>query len=166
MSEIWRRLSLKKIINSPFRKFQSPLTMLFDPENNINKLCALGMQLEGEGKAEEAAGLFEQAWQEATNTTEKFTAAHYIARHQSSTADKLKWDETALNLALTINGDEIKTVYPSLYLNIAKCYEDMGNLNKALKNYQLALTFTLFLPNNGYGNMIRAGINMGIERVK
>lgn len=30
----------------------------------------------------------------------KFAAAHYVARHQNSVADKLKWDETALQIAL------------------------------------------------------------------
>ncbi|QEM13286.1 MULTISPECIES: rRNA adenine methyltransferase [Mucilaginibacter] len=139
--------------------------MQIDPENHVNKLCGQGMLLEGEGKPNEASALFHQAWDEATNATEKFIAAHYVARHQQSVADKLKWDETALNLALGIEGDEVKPVYPSLYLNIAKCHEDLKNLDKALENYQLGLSFTQFLPDDGYGNMIRAGINNGIERV-
>jgi tetratricopeptide (TPR) repeat protein len=139
--------------------------MYFDPENNINKLCAQGMLLEGEAKPEEAAALFRQAWDEATNATEKFTAAHYIARHQDNVADKLKWDETALDLALQVENEEIKHVYPSLYLNVAKCHEDLNDLVKALENYQSALHFAQFLPDDGYSNMIRAGINKGIERV-
>jgi tetratricopeptide (TPR) repeat protein len=140
--------------------------MQFDPENPINKLCGQGMLLEGEGKPDEAAALFHQAWNEATNATEKFTAAHYIARRQESVEGKLKWDETALSLALSIEGEEIKAVYPSLYLNIAKCHEDLKDFDKALENYQLALSFTSTLPNDGYGNMIRAGINNGIARVQ
>jgi tetratricopeptide (TPR) repeat protein len=140
--------------------------MQFDPENNVNKLCANGMMLEGEGKPEEAAKLFEQAWEEATNPTEKFTAAHYIARQQENVAGKLKWDEIALELALSIPGDEIKAVYPSLYLNVGKCHEDLGDFAKAMENYQSGLTFTGFLPNDGFGNMLRAGINNGIERVQ
>ncbi|MFD2873714.1 hypothetical protein ACFS5N_14605 [Mucilaginibacter ximonensis] len=139
--------------------------MQFDPENNINKLCALGMQFEGEGKPEEADRVFQQAWNEAANAIEKFTAAHYIARHQTSVADKLKWDEIALNFALSVDGNEIKSVYPSLYLNIAKCHEDMGDIGKAIENYQLALNFTSFLPNDGYGKMIKAGVDNGIARV-
>jgi tetratricopeptide (TPR) repeat protein len=53
-----------------------------------------------------------------------------------------------------------------LYLNIAKCYEGLNNYDKAKKNYQLALSFTSFLPDNGYGNMVKEGITRGIERVK
>ena len=60
--------------------------------------------------------------------------------------DKLKWDETALQLALKINDDTIKGAYPSLYLNIAKCYEDLNDFENARKNYQLALSFTNLLP--------------------
>ncbi|MDB5129524.1 hypothetical protein [Mucilaginibacter sp.] len=140
--------------------------MQFDPENHINKLCAEGMLLEGEGKPQEALVLFEQAWHNATNDLEKLTAAHYVARQQKTIADKLTWDETALNLALEINTDDIKTIYPSLYLNVAKCYEDLQDFAKAKDNYLLALKFTTFLPNDGYGDMIRAGINNGINRVK
>ena|ERR1700744_3467142 len=139
--------------------------MLFDPENPIIKLCAQGMQLEGEGKHEEAAATFQQAWEQAANDFEKFTAAHYVARHQDSVANKLKWDETALQLALGLEDEGIKGALPSLYLNIGKCYEDLNDFTKAKENYQLALANTNFLHEDGYGNMVKAGINAGIERV-
>lgn len=141
--------------------------MYFDSDNPINQLCAQGMQLEGEGNPEEAARLFYQAWNEASNATEKFTAAHYVARHQNSVVDKLKWDTIALQHALEIDDQEIKSVYPSLYLNIAKGFEDLGDLAKARENYQLALSYTLHLSaDDGYGNMIKAGINRGLERLE
>jgi len=139
--------------------------MEFDPNNNVVKLCAQGMDMEGKGNPEEASKLFLQAWNESTNDFEKFTAAHYVARHQKSIADKLKWDETALKLALKINNDTVKGAFPSLYLNIAKCYEDLNDLDNAKKNYELALSFTNSLHDDGYGNMIRGGIKNGIERV-
>ena len=139
--------------------------MLFDPENPIIKLCATGMDKEGEGRNDEAAALFLQAWEEAKNNLEKFTAAHYVARHQKTIADKLRWDETALLLALKINNEEIKGTYPSLYLNIAKGYEDLKEPEKAKKNYQLALSHSKSLADDGYGKMIKLGIKRGIERV-
>ncbi len=140
--------------------------MQFDPENNIVILCAQGMQLEGKGKPVEAANQFQQAWNEATTTTEKFIAAHYVARHQPTVADKLKWDETAMDYALKIDNLEIKSAFPSLYLNIAKCYEDMNELDRAYDHYQLAFSFVSFLSDDGYGNMIKSGINKAIERVQ
>ena len=140
--------------------------MLFDPQNPINQLCAQGMLLEGEAKPDEAAKLFMKAWDEATNTAEKFIAAHYVARHQDNVADKLKWDETALTLALELDSPEINGVFPSLYLNVAKCHEDLSDFDEAIENYQSALEHTKFLPGDGYSNMIRSGIKSGIERVQ
>jgi rifampin ADP-ribosylating transferase len=140
--------------------------MQFDTNNKIVKLCAQGMKLEGEGKKEEALKCFQQAWDEATNNFEKFTSAHYVARHQDNIADKLKWDKTALHLALKINDENMKGAYPSLYLNIGKCYEDLSNFESARENYELALFFTTFLADDGYGKMIISGIRNGIDRLK
>ena len=139
--------------------------MQIDPNNNVVKLCTQGMAMEGQGKPEEASKLFIKAWNEGANDFEKFTAAHYVARHQKSVADKLKWDETALQLALKIDDNAVKEAFPSLYLNIGKCYEDLNDFDKAKTNYQLALSFTHVLPDNGYANMIKGGITKGIERV-
>lgn len=138
--------------------------MIFDPENKIVKLCAKGLEIEGQ--PEEAKKFFIQAWEEASNDIERLTAAHYIARHQSSVADKLKWDEVALQHALNIKDDSVKGIFPSLYLNIAKCYEDLNDLTNAQKHYQLALLATDTLVDDGYGNMIKMGILNGIERIQ
>jgi rifampin ADP-ribosylating transferase len=139
---------------------------MYDPNSKIVKLSAEGMDLEGQGRKDEALKHFEQAWKEASNDFEKFTAAHYVARHQESVADKLEWDETALQLALKINDETVMGAYPSLYLNIAKGYEDLNDFNNAKMNYELALSFTLHLSDDGYGNLIKGGILNGIERIK
>jgi tetratricopeptide (TPR) repeat protein len=115
--------------------------MEFSPNNNVVKLCIQGMDMEDKGKPEEAGKIFLQAWDEATNNFEKFTAAYYVARHQNNIADKLKWLETALEFGLKINNDTVKSAFPALYLNIAKCYEDLGDIDNAKKNYELANSF-------------------------
>ena len=94
--------------------------------------------MEEKGNPEEASRLFLQAWDESTNDFEKFTAAHYVARHQEKVSDRLKWLETALHSALNVNDDAVKGAFPSLYSNIAKCYEELGDLDNAKKivNYQ------------------------------
>jgi rifampin ADP-ribosylating transferase len=112
--------------------------MEFNPNNHIVILCIQGMGMEEKGKPEEASKLFLQAWNEATNDFEKFIAAHYVARHQKNKPDNLKWLETALQFALKINNDTVKSAFPSLYLNIAKCYEDLSDFDKAKQNYELA----------------------------
>jgi rifampin ADP-ribosylating transferase len=139
--------------------------MNFDPNNNIVRLCAEGMDMEGHGKPDAASRLFSEAWDEAQSDLEKLTAAHYVARHQATVLDKLRWDDIALHCALRIDTTDIKGALPSLYLNVAKGYEDLGDHSNAIRNYKLALTFLSWLPEDGYGNMIKGGIMNGIARV-
>ncbi len=115
--------------------------MEFSPFNNIVKLCLQGMEMEEKGKSEEAIKLFLQAWNEATKDFEKFIAAHYVARHQKTSSDKLKWLKTTLEYALKINDDTVKSALPSLYSNIAKCYQDLNDPEKSKKNTELAGLF-------------------------
>lgn len=107
------------------------------------------MEMEGEGKPEEASRLFLQAWNEATNDFEKYLAAYYVARHQKSVPDNLKWLETALQSALKVNNDQVKGAFPYLYSNIAKCYEALGDLDNARKNSDLSALFTSELSDKG-----------------
>ena len=115
--------------------------MEFDPRNNIVKLCLQGMGMEENGKPEDARRIFLQAWHEATNDFEKFLAAYYVAPHQEDVRDKLKWLETSLQLALKINNESVNGALPSLYLNIAKCYEELSDPVNAKKNHELAISF-------------------------
>jgi hypothetical protein len=115
--------------------------MEFNPNNPVVKLCLQGMAMEEKGNPAEASRLFLQSWNEATNDFEKFIAAHYVSRHQNNVPDKLRWLETALQCALKINDDSVKSAFPSLYSNIAKCYEDLGDPGNAKKNYDLANSF-------------------------
>ena len=117
--------------------------MTFDPENHVVTLCADGMVREGLGEMDKAKSLFEQTWNEASADFEKFTAAHFVARHQP----------------------DINASYPSLYLNIARCREDLKAISLAESFYKLANEHLDFLPDDGYGKMIRSGILAGIERM-
>jgi len=142
--------------------------MEFNPNNNVIKLCIEAMGMEEKGKPEEASKLFLLAWNEATNDFEKFIAAYYVARHQENTSDKLKWLETALQFALKVNNDSVKGAFPSLYSNIAKCYEDLSDPGNAKKNYELANSFKNNTSDKGpfyhgtradlkVGDMLKAG---------
>ncbi|MFI5152953.1 MAG: rRNA adenine methyltransferase [Chitinophagales bacterium] len=139
--------------------------MQFDPKNKVIELCQLGMESESKMEPNEARRIFEQAWNLASNDFEKFTAAHYLARHQPATQEKLSWDEVALAHALKVLDFDMAPNFPSLYLNIAKDYEDLGEWTKAEQNYRLAESFLEDLPEDGYGEMIRSGIKIGIERL-
>jgi len=114
--------------------------MEFNPSNNVIQLCIKGIDMEEKGKPDAARELFLNAWNEATNDFEKFIAAHYLARHQKAVSDKLKWYQIALQFALSVNTDAVKGAFASLYLNIARCYEELGDFDNAKKNNELAIS--------------------------
>jgi tetratricopeptide (TPR) repeat protein len=140
--------------------------MDFDTDNTVVKLCVQGMNEEGAGNPQEALRFFQKAWDEARDDFERFTAAHYVARHQATIADKLHWNTTALHYALKADKNSARSSLPSLYLNVAQCYEDIGDLEGARNNYGLAYNCSTALPDNGYGGLIRRGIMNGMKRVK
>lgn len=136
--------------------------MEFDPNNNIIKLCVQGMGMEEKGKPEEASRIFLQAWNEATSDFEKFTAAYYVARLQKNVCDKLQWLKTSLQFALKINDVTVKAAFPSLYSNIAKCYEDLSDLDNAKRNYELANSFIDKPTDTGpFYHGTKAGLQVG-----
>ena len=138
--------------------------MQFDPTNKVVKLCAEGMQIEAEGKIDEAHKLFQQAWDIAENDFEAFTAAHYLARNQKDPNDVLKWNMEALSRANAITDEDAKGHYPSLCLNVGKSYETLGDLKEANNYYQMAADHSDHLPPGKYSDMIRMGISEGLKR--
>jgi len=114
------------------------MNIKFDPNNAIIKLCMSGMGLEDSGNSEDAITMFHKAWHETTDDYERFIASYYLARIQKSITDKLKWMKTSLQCALKINDDNVKSAYSTLYLNIAKCYEELGDSANAKRNYELS----------------------------
>ena len=97
--------------------------------------------MEEKGELEEASKLFLQAWSEARNDFERFLSAHFVARLQKNAAGKLKWLQTDLELAQKINDDAVRSAFSILYSNIAKCHEELNDLEAAKKNYALAASF-------------------------
>jgi len=118
--------------------------------------------MEEQGKNEDSKKLFLQAWEEAENDFEKFLAAHFVAKHQEDVTDKLNWLETDLQLALKLNDDAVQAALPSLYLSIAKCYEELNDSENAKKNYTLSNSFTDNPSDNGpFYHGTRANMQVG-----
>jgi rifampin ADP-ribosylating transferase len=117
------------------------MNIKFDPNNDVIKLCMSGMALESSGNIEEAITMFYKAWQEATDDYDRFIAAYYLASQQKSITDKLKWMETSLQCALNIDDENVRSAYSTLYLNIAKCYEELCESANAKRNYELSNSY-------------------------
>ena len=117
------------------------MNIKFDPNNTVIKLCMSGMSYEDSGKIEDAITMFQKAWDEATDDYERFIAAYHLGRQQKSITDRLKWMEISLRCALNINDENVKSAYSTLYLNIAKCFEEMGDFDNAKKYYELSNSY-------------------------
>jgi tetratricopeptide (TPR) repeat protein len=139
--------------------------MIYDPSNPVVQLCVKGIETEQGGDVEKADTLYRQAWEQAVSDVELFTAAHYLARTQKDPQDELKWNLVALAHADMVKDEQLGPVYPSLFLNVAKSYEALGDAAQALLYYRKAQESAGALDDSGYGKMIRSGIAAGLQRV-
>ena len=109
-----------------------------DTNNPVIQLCMQGSQAEFEGRIEAAQSLYLQAWATAQNDYEACIAAHYMARFQSTPEETLHWNQEALERAKRVHDESVKDFYPSLYLNLGRSYEVLGNSAEAQRYYDLA----------------------------
>ncbi|MEO5931086.1 MAG: hypothetical protein ABIR47_14210 [Candidatus Kapaibacterium sp.] len=136
-----------------------------DPEHPVVKLCAEGMRAEMEGRPADARELFTKAWNSATDDYDACIAAHYVARHQETPEETLRWNLEALNRAKAVNDGRIDGFRPSLYLNMGWSHEMLGDKAEAARYYILAEAEVAGLPADGYGALVRGGIAEGLKRV-
>ncbi len=109
-----------------------------DINNPVIKLCMEGTRAEFEHRVEDARILYQQAWEARKDDYDACIAAHYVARFQDSAEDSLQWNHLALKHANAVNDERVKDFYPSLYLNLGRSYQLVGNQNEAQKYYDLA----------------------------
>ena len=109
-----------------------------DLTNPILQLCLQGTEAEYQHRPDDARALYQQAWDSATDDFEACIAAHYVARFQDTPEETFRWNQEALNRADAVNDERVKAFYPSLYVNIGKSYELLGNVEEAKRFYALA----------------------------
>ena len=109
-----------------------------DSENPVVRLCVAVTQAEYAGRLDEARRLAWLAWQAATDDYEACIAAHYVARYQDTNERSLYWNQKALECALAVKDSRVESFYPSLYLNMGRAYENMGNQAAAQGYYAQA----------------------------
>jgi hypothetical protein len=136
-----------------------------DPDNPVVKLCAQGMEAEFAGRPVEARDLFLRAWEARGDDYDAAVAAHFVARHQATPAETLRWNQEALARADAVGDERVRGFYPSLYLNLGHSHEQLGDRDEARRFYGLADAAATDLPSGPYTDTVRDGIARGLQRV-
>ncbi|HEY6386253.1 MAG TPA: hypothetical protein VIX91_11285 [Candidatus Acidoferrum sp.] len=106
------------------------------------------------------------AWMQSTGDFERCLAAHYVARHQKEPVDALAWNQRSLDHANAVRDDRVREFYPSLYLNMGKAHENLGNREDAKWFYQTAEKFLDSLPEGRYGTIVREAVERALLRIR
>jgi hypothetical protein len=141
------------------------LANTIDPQNRVVRYCVEGMEREQEGRHEEALRLFMLAWDRSKDAFERTIAAHYVARHQTTPERTLHWNQESVTNADAVGDDRVLEFYPSLYLNMGKSHEDLGNLKDARRFYALAADLIGCLPESPLADLVRRGVMNGMQRI-
>ncbi|MGW8397361.1 hypothetical protein ACWGLP_11855 [Streptomyces lydicus] len=137
--------------------------MPVDPELLAVRLCVEGMQAEAEGRAEAALELFQRAWDIATDDYEACIAAHYLARHQTSPEDTLRWNQECLDRADRVGDERVRGFYPSLYVNIGHACRQLGQPALAHAYFVRAADRVSDASEGQYGDWNRFAIAEGLR---
>ena len=99
--------------------------------------------------------------------------AHYLADVQDALPDEVAWDTTALEEFAHLGGADLAAVgipdaaglAPSLHLNLGDGYLRQGRFPDAAAQLQLGLAAAGTLDDDGYGRMIRDGLDRLASRI-
>ena len=130
--------------------------MAIDAANPVVALCAAGM--EREGTPAEARQLFEEAWAARRDDYDASIAAHFLARHQDTSADTLHWNALAVRHAEAVTDARANELMASLYLNVGDSYAATGQKAEAIDAANKATRSLEFLPAGGYRDFVAMGI--------
>ncbi|GAA4059357.1 hypothetical protein [Actinomadura miaoliensis] len=136
-----------------------------NPDNPVVQLCSHGMQAEAEGRDADARAAFEQAWKIASDDYEACVAAHYLARHQPTAQETLRWNQESLDRADRVGDGRVKGFYASLHLNMAKAYRDLADPDQARRHFELAAAHIDDVPDGQYADWNRFAIAEGLRSV-
>jgi hypothetical protein len=116
------------------------------------------------------------AWAETTggDHAQRCVLAHYLADLQASLDDEVAWDEVALSEHAHVVDKDLGPVgitsaaalAPSLHLNLGDGYLRQGRVGDARTQLVAGMQARSPLPTDGYGALIRSGLERLQERVQ
>ena len=134
-----------------------------DPANPVVILCARGVA--AEGVPSEARRLFEHAWAARHDDYDAAIAAHFLARHQETAADRLRWNLVALRHAEAAPYGKAASFLASLYLNLGDAQASVGDMEAAAESVARAAGHLSALARDGYRDFVVLGIRRLAARV-
>lgn len=137
--------------------------MTIDGESEVARLCAAGMSVDGDPAA--ASALFMQAWESRRDDYEASIAAHFVARHQKSPADTVRWNQLAVDHAEAAHDDRVLPLLASLYLNLGESLRLTGQISQARDAATQGLAALDHLPFDGYRNFVEGGLQRLKDRL-
>jgi hypothetical protein len=139
------------------------MTEPIDPSNPVVALCAAGMA--AEGTPAEARRLFERAWTARRDDYDAAIAAHFLARHQPTPAETLRWNALAVRHAEAVADGRAAELLASLYLNLGDAQANVGEAAAATESARRAAGHLAAVPPGGYRELVALGIGRLAARV-
>ena len=102
------------------------------------ELCLQGIDAEFQRCIDDARGLYRAAWEAVEDDYDACVAAHYIAHLEPDPHRAHEWNLEALRRADAVADDRVTSFYPSLYVNLGRSFELMGDHEKSAEFYAKA----------------------------
>ena len=134
-----------------------------DPTNPVVALCAQGMELEG--TPAEAERLFALAWATRRDDFDAAIAAHFVARHQRTMAETLRWNALAVEHAAAVADGRATGLMASLYLNLGDAQANVGEVEAAAAAARRAMDHLAAVAPGGYREWVAMAIRRLAARV-
>src|SRR4051812_5400121 len=138
---------------------------------------ARAAELGQRGRRAEARELFAEVWAELGTDGDplhRVAVAHAMADVQDDPHEELAWDLRALEVVEGVTDERaaaagvtgpVAAFYPSLHLNLGEDYRKVGDVGAARRHLALGRDAAGTLPADGYGAMIRGGLDRLADRL-
>lgn len=137
-----------------------------DLTNPVLAAVNRGIEAERAGDVNAAREAYDEAWTKARDDYEQCVAAHYVPRLIDDMAEKLRWNQIALECADSVGDERVEGFYASLHANVGFCLEGLRDEDGARSAYQRAKECLTNVPAGPYREQVEATIEGALDRLR
>jgi hypothetical protein len=149
-----------------------------DQPDEFMRRIGEGIGLSQRGERDGARALFLRIWDELRDEGDalhRCALAHHLADVQDDPREELAWDLRALTAADSVTEERarqagvagsVRGFYPSLHLNLGDVYRRLGDRKRAREHLERGRAAAGVLDDDGYGKMIKGGLERLAERLR